>query len=166
MTGTPPSRVYLIKAADGFPMGISALGGEEKPVVLILHSPKCVATACPFRPTEAPLTRSKPHNVGRARLSCSMNHASSSCFDTAIPYVFSMCSAPGDGWNPPVIAMATFRLLSFLREERCPMESSFTSGVTWTETHATTVTRAPKRPTPTSSAPIIQQPRLSRHPYK
>ena len=122
MTGTPPSRVYLIKAADGFPMGISALGGEEKPVVLILHSPKCVATACPFRPTEAPLTRSKPHNVGHAQLSCSMYHASSSCFDTAIPYVFSVCSAPGDGWNPPVIAMATFRLSSFLCEERCPME--------------------------------------------
>ena len=29
-------------------------------------------------------------------------------FDTAVPYVFSMCNAPGDGWNPPVIAMATF----------------------------------------------------------
>ena len=26
-------------------------------------------------------------------------------FDTAIPYVFDMCSAPGDGCKPPVIAI-------------------------------------------------------------
>ena len=37
--------------------------------------------------------------------------------DTAIPYVFDMCSTPGDGWNPPVIATETFRLSSFLSEE-------------------------------------------------
>jgi hypothetical protein len=61
-------------------------------------------------------------------------------FDTAIPYVFSMCGVPGDGWNNYVIAMATFRLSSFLSEEWCPLEriqaiaSSlilFTSGATW-----------------------------------
>jgi hypothetical protein len=43
-------------------------------------------------------------------------------FDTAIPYVFSMCSALGSGWNPPDMAMATSRLLSFLSEEWHPLE--------------------------------------------
>ena len=61
-------------------------------------------------------------------------------FYTAILYVFSMCSAPGDGWNNYVIAMATFRLSSFLSEEWCPLERIraiasrlilFTSGATW-----------------------------------
>jgi hypothetical protein len=43
-------------------------------------------------------------------------------FNTAIPYVFSMCSAPGGGWNPPDMAMAASRLSSFLSEEWCPLE--------------------------------------------
>jgi hypothetical protein len=66
-----------------------------------------------------------------------MIHASSSPFDTAIPYVFSMCGAPGDGWNPPVVAMAMSRLSSFRSEEWCPLERSnwqvvlFTLGATW-----------------------------------
>ena len=63
-------------------MGISALGGEEKPLVLMLQiftMPKAyytaplvrgrsVAAACPFRHGSALDT----HNVGRAQLSSSM----------------------------------------------------------------------------------------------
>ena len=104
-------------------MGIPALGGEEKSVVLMLRCPKPITqprVRGPFRHGSA-FDAFKTSQRWPRPIIVSMIPLPR-VFDTAIPYVFSMCSAPGDGRNPPVIAMATFRLSSFLSEERCPME--------------------------------------------
>ena len=66
--------------------------------------------------TAAPLMRSE---LGPARLSSSMIHASSSYFwyHNPLRVCYVQCT-----WSPSVIVMATFQLSSFLGEERCPLE--------------------------------------------
>ena len=98
MTGTLLSRVIcyfrgLINAAGEFSM---ALGSEENPGALMLHDAQSLLHS------PSPSTRSKrwPDPIIVVNDPC--------LFLVLFNLVFSMCSTPGDEWNLPVIAMATF----------------------------------------------------------